>query len=146
MKGILKKDKIKVRSQMVTIKWKSQTCLATHAFWVILHADLDGDSQLTLWHHPTWLMMEVTSRSCQGQVKFSNQYFCIKAHASCPEYPQDSKYVIRCFVRCVERRKIAGQKMTSHQFLAAYYKYFFIWNVDFVCGNCLLIQSNHKVF
>ena len=46
MKGIL--EKIKVRSQKVTIKEKSQTCCATHVFWVILQADIDDDSHLTL--------------------------------------------------------------------------------------------------
>ena len=45
-KGI-KKVQFKVRSQKVTIKSKSQTCRATHVFWVILHGDIDV-SHLTL--------------------------------------------------------------------------------------------------
>ena len=48
MNDILKKVKVKVKSQKVKIKQKSQTCCATHVFWVILHADVDGDSHLTL--------------------------------------------------------------------------------------------------
>ena len=47
MNGILKKVKVNVRSQKVNIKQKSQTCRATHVFWVILQADIDGNSHLT---------------------------------------------------------------------------------------------------
>ena len=43
-KGIFTKVKVKVRSQNVTIKQMSQTCCATRVFWVILHADIDGES------------------------------------------------------------------------------------------------------
>ena len=47
MKGILKKFKVKVRSQKVTINLVTK-CRATHIFWVMLHADIDGNSHLTL--------------------------------------------------------------------------------------------------
>ena len=47
-KGLLKKVKVKVASQKVTLKLKLKTCLATHDFWNILHEDFDGDSHLTL--------------------------------------------------------------------------------------------------
>ena len=52
IKGILKNVRLKVYSHKVTIKEKPQTCRATHVFWVILHADIDGDSHLTLRRHP----------------------------------------------------------------------------------------------
>ena len=42
MMGILKKVKLKVRSQKITI---IQTCRAAHVFWVILYADIGGDSR-----------------------------------------------------------------------------------------------------
>ena len=45
-KVILKKVKVKARSQKVT-KNKSQVCRATHVFWVILHVDIDSDGHLT---------------------------------------------------------------------------------------------------
>ena len=51
-KAMLKKLKVKVRPEKVTIKQKSQTCHATHIFRVILHVDIDSDSHLTLWRHP----------------------------------------------------------------------------------------------
>ena len=78
MNGILKKSRSR-SGHKITIKQKSQTYRATHVFWVILHADLDGDTHLTLWRHPICLLIEVSSRSGQGQFKFSNQYFCIKS-------------------------------------------------------------------
>ena len=58
VKGILKKVKVKVRSEKVTIKQKLQTCGATHVFWVILHADIDGDSHLTRRHLISLLQAE----------------------------------------------------------------------------------------
>ena len=57
---------------------KSETCRATHVFWVILHEDIDSDGQLTLW---LWLWMTMTMddydvihfnlrKSGQGEVKY----------------------------------------------------------------------------
>ena len=68
-----------------------------------------------------------------------------KAHVSCLEFPQDSKYDITFPLRCGELWKIASQKMASHFFAMYITNTFFIRNIGFVCGNCILIQSNHKV-
>ena len=66
--------------------------------------------------------VKVRSRSGQGQVILSNQcFFTQKAHVSCSEFPQDSKYVISFLVRCVEPPEIASKKW-RHQFLAIYGK------------------------
>ena len=46
--------------------------------WVILRAGNDGDIHLTLLRHPIWFFMEIRSRSGQGRVYFSNQYFYTK--------------------------------------------------------------------
>ena len=116
MNVIPKKVKVTVRSQKVTIKEKSQKCRATHVFWVILRADIDGDSLLTLWHYPIWLLMEV--RSWSGQIFKSILCFLFRISSGfqiCHSF---------FFVQCVKRRKIASQKL-RHQFIAIYYKYFF---------------------
>ena len=67
-KGIHKKVKIKVRSQKVTIKQRSQTCHTTYVFWAILHSDIDGHSHLTLRRHSIWPLMEGRSGH-KGEVR-----------------------------------------------------------------------------
>ena len=84
-----------------------------------------------------------------GQVKVGSNFeiniFAQKAHVSSSEFSQDSKYAISLLVRCGKRRKIASQKMESSIFRCILQIPFFIRNIGFVCGNCILIQSNHKV-
>ena len=41
--------------------------LWTPIYTSILHADIDGGSQLTLWRNPTWILSEVSG---QGQIKW----------------------------------------------------------------------------
>ena len=46
-------------------------------------------------------------------------------------------------LRCVELRKLTSKKW-HHQFFAIYYQKI-EWSIGGVCGNFLLVQSNHKV-
>ena len=83
-----------------------------------------------------------------GQAKVRSNFeiniFTQKVHVSCPEFPQDSKYVIIFLVRC-EERLISQLKKILINFSLQHYKYLFHTELGVVCGNFLLIQSDHKV-
>ena len=50
--GILMKDQDQSQVTKGHYKIRAQICRATHVVWVILHVDIDGDSNLTLLRHP----------------------------------------------------------------------------------------------
>ena len=88
-------------------------------------------------------------RAGQGKVKARSNIqiniFTQKAHVSCSDFPQDSKYVISFLVRCGELQKIASKKMVSSVSRYILQIPFFMRNIGFVCSNFSLIMSNHKV-
>ena len=113
--------KFNVRSQKVTRKYKSQTCHATHVFWVILPVDIDSDGHLIIWRHQTLLLTKARSRSGKNRSSFQINIFCEKAYGSVSEFPQASKYALSFLIRWVKLPNIASQKLTSYLFSLMYF-------------------------
>ena len=87
-----------------------------------------------------------------GQVKvrtkrssFQINIFYIKAHVYCSEFPQDSKYAFTFLLRRGELWKSQVKNNVIIFFYIWITKNFFEQSIGLVCGNCLLVQSHHKV-
>ena len=84
-------------------------------------------------------------RSGQGQVKFSNQY-CHTASTCFLLRISSVSQICHCFSSTMHR---TPENRNSKNGVINFSKYiantFFIGNIGFVCGKCLLTQRNHKV-
>ena len=90
-------------------KTKATNMPCNTCFLSYFHVNIDSDSHLTPWRHPTWLSTEVRSRLGQ-KCQISNQQVNIRGTCFLFKVSSEFKYAISFLLRCSELPKIASEK------------------------------------